>query len=205
MSRPDSALHELKIDRSRGARPAGKRRWPWYAAIALVAVVALFLLRGGKPVAVETVNPRSAAESGPASVLDASGYVTARRIATVSSKVTGKVREVYIEEGQQVAEGEILARLDDQDASAQLDVAQSQVAASRSQLAEAQAQLDALTRLMSGETPAAPVRLAGLEPEARYRVSLPEPWPHNSSNFLGAWVTDVFFQDKQLQAVSPLL
>ena len=90
---------------------------------------------------VETVNPRSAAESGPASVLDASGYVTARRLATVSSKITGKVQSVYIEEGQRVKEGEILARLDAQDAEAQREVASSQLASSQSQLAEAQSQL----------------------------------------------------------------
>ena len=46
-------------------------------------------------------------------VLNASGYVTARRQATVSSKITGKVTEVLIEEGMKVQEGQILARLDD--------------------------------------------------------------------------------------------
>ena len=89
----------------------------------------------------ETAKARSAAEGGPASVLDASGYVTARRIATVSSKITGKVREVLIEEGQRVTEGEVLARLDPVDADAQRELAQSQLASASSQLAEAQAQL----------------------------------------------------------------
>ena len=74
-------------------------------------------------------------------MLDASGYVTARRIATVSSKITGKVREVMIEEGQRVRAGEILATLDPVDADAQRELAQSQLASSQSQLAEAQAQL----------------------------------------------------------------
>lgn len=140
MTRHDELLNELKIDR-RGGAPDKKRRWPIYAGIAVLALAAFFVLRGGKPVPVETVNPRSAAESGPASVLDASGYVTARRIATVSSKVTGKVKEVYIEEGQRVTEGEVLARLDVQDADAQYQLSRSQVTASESQLAEAQAQL----------------------------------------------------------------
>ena len=140
MTRHDELLNELKIDR-RGGAPKKKRRWPIYAGIAVLALAAFFVLRGGKPVQVETVNPRSAAESGPASVLDASGYVTARRIATVSSKVTGKVKEVYIEEGQRVTEGEVLARLDVQDADAQYQLSRAQVTASESQLAEAQAQL----------------------------------------------------------------
>lgn len=140
MTRSDDLLNELKINR-RGAAPKKKRRWPWIVAALAVVLLAVFLLRGGKPVEIETVNPRSAAESGPASVLDASGYVTARRLATVSSKITGKVQSVYIEEGQRVKEGEILARLDAQDAEAQREVAASQLASSQSQLAEAQSQL----------------------------------------------------------------
>ena len=70
-------------------------------------------------------------------MLDASGYVTARRIATVSSKITGKVREVLIEEGQRVEDGEVLATLDPVDADAQRDLAQAQLASAQSQLAEA--------------------------------------------------------------------
>jgi RND family efflux transporter MFP subunit len=140
MTRHDELLNELKIDR-RGGAPKKKRRWPWIVGALAAVLIAFFVFRGGKPVQVETVNPRSAAESGPASVLDASGYVTARRIATVSSKVTGKVKEVYIEEGQRVTEGEVLARLDVQDADAQYQLSRAQVTASESQLAEAQAQL----------------------------------------------------------------
>ena len=140
MTRSDDLLNELKIKRH-GAASKKKRRWPWIVGVLVVLLVAALLLLGGKPVEIDTVQPRSAAESGPASVLDASGYVTARRLATVSSKITGKVQSVYIEEGQRVKEGEILARLDPQDAEAQREVAASQLASSQSQLAEAQAQL----------------------------------------------------------------
>ena len=75
-------------------------------------------------------------------LLNASGYVTARREATVSSKVTGKVVEVHIEEGMKVDAGEVLARLDDLQArktlvSAQLQVAQAEDSLSRELDAEA--------------------------------------------------------------------
>jgi RND family efflux transporter MFP subunit len=80
-------------------------------------------------------------EPGVGSVLDASGYVTARRQATVSAKVTGKVVEVLIEEGQRVDENAVLARLDDTEARAQLSLNQSQLALARSQVAEIQAML----------------------------------------------------------------
>jgi RND family efflux transporter MFP subunit len=101
----------------------------------------MMLLMGGRPTEVETAVARSAAEGGPASVLDASGYVTARRIATVSSKITGKVKDVLIEEGQHVTEGEVLATLDAADARAQRELAHSQLAAAESNLADGRAQL----------------------------------------------------------------
>src|SRR5690606_22125018 len=78
---------------------------------------------------------------GNASVLDATGYVVARRMATVSSKITGRVQEVLIEEGQRVAEGEVMARLDPVDAQAQHDLAEAQLAAARSQIDSLGAQL----------------------------------------------------------------
>lgn len=74
-------------------------------------------------------------------MLDASGYVTARRQATVSAKITGKVTEVLIEEGQRVQEGAVLARLDDTEARAQLVLARAQLAAARSQEGEIRAML----------------------------------------------------------------
>jgi RND family efflux transporter MFP subunit len=75
------------------------------------------------------------------SVLDATGYVVARRMATVSSKITGKVREVLIEEGQHVQAGQVLATLDPIDADAERDLANAQLAAARSQAGSVQAQL----------------------------------------------------------------
>jgi RND family efflux transporter MFP subunit len=79
-------------------------------------------------------------------VLDASGYVTARRQATVSAKVTGKVVEVLIEEGMRVQEGAVLARLDDTEAKAQLALARAQLTAARSQQAEIRAMLEQAER-----------------------------------------------------------
>ena len=74
-------------------------------------------------------------------MLNASGYVTARRRATVSSKVTGKVIEIFVEEGQSVREGQVLARLDDSQMRAALAYAEAQLVASRKSFAEDQARL----------------------------------------------------------------
>jgi RND family efflux transporter MFP subunit len=85
------------------------------------------------------------AQSGPATsagaVLNASGYVTARRRATVSSKVTGKVLDVLIEEGRAVKEGQILAHLDDSQPRAALAYAEAQLASAHKSFAEDQARL----------------------------------------------------------------
>lgn len=81
------------------------------------------------------------AGSSSASVLDASGYVVARRMATVSAQVTGKVREVMIEEGMRVEQGQVMATLDPLDAEAQRTLSASQLSAARSQVDNMQAQL----------------------------------------------------------------
>lgn len=141
MSRPADLLKELSINRGADGHKKKRRIWPIVLVVGLVVIGGLFLINMMKPTEVETTKAVSAAESGPASVLDASGYVTARRIATVSSKITGKVKEVMIEEGQRVEEGEILATLEPIDATSQQALSQSQLASARSQLAEAQAQL----------------------------------------------------------------
>src|SRR5262245_9368340 len=93
-----------------------------------------------EPPAVRVAVARAAGQAaGP--VLDASGYVTARRQATVSAKITGKVTEVLIEEGMRVKEGDVMARLDDTEARAQLGLAEAQLTAARSQVSEIRALL----------------------------------------------------------------
>src|SRR5262249_30694058 len=74
-------------------------------------------------------------------VLNASGYVTARRAATVSAKITGKVAEVLVEEGTVVKEGQVVARLDDATARRGLELAQAQLASARRALAETEVRL----------------------------------------------------------------
>jgi RND family efflux transporter MFP subunit len=101
----------------------------------------LALARAKAPVVRLAVARPASAAAGSGSVLDATGYVTARRQATVSSKITGKVVAVLIEEGMRVEEGAVLARLDDTEARAQLSLARAQVISTRSQLAEIRAQL----------------------------------------------------------------
>jgi len=140
-------LKELRIDRkspppSSGDGPGG-RRWLWVTVVVIVllAVGAFFLFGRTPTVEVETA-PAVAIQQGSASssVLDASGYVVARRMATVSAKITGKVREVMIEEGMRVEAGQVMATLDPIDADAQRSLSASQVQAARAQVAGLQAQ-----------------------------------------------------------------
>ncbi len=143
MSRPEELLGQLRINRDETPPPSRRGLWIVFAAIPLLLILvwALWSKFAGAPsLEVQTTPVISVGGSG-ASVLDATGYVTARRIATVSSKVTGRVKEVLIEEGQHVTEGEVLAYLDPIDANAQEALSQAQLAAAQSQLAQAQAML----------------------------------------------------------------
>ncbi|KAF1686728.1 efflux transporter periplasmic adaptor subunit [Pseudoxanthomonas broegbernensis] len=141
-------LKELRIERSKTpSTPPPSRRGLWIglavaAAVALAALAAWALLGREQAPEVRTAPVVAiAAGNASASVLDASGYVVARRMATVSAKVTGRVKEVLIEEGMRVEEGQVLARLDPIDADAQRALAASQVAAAHSQADGVQAQL----------------------------------------------------------------
>ena len=144
MADPSESIHQLKIDRS--APPPANRSWTWLVAVAGIAIVGtvLWMLVGplGATVEVETeVARRPPSVAAASSVLDASGYVVARRQATISSKVTGKVLEILVEEGMRVEKDQIVARLDDTTQQAQLAVAVARAEASRAALEEFAAQL----------------------------------------------------------------
>jgi RND family efflux transporter MFP subunit len=112
------------------------------AAVAAIALWLIVLRPGSSGVLVETEVARKPPSVAAAnSVLDASGYVVARRQATVSSKVTGKVAQVFIEEGMRVEQGQVVATLDDSTQQAQLELALAQVDSARAALAEIEAQL----------------------------------------------------------------
>ncbi|MGE8287548.1 MAG: efflux RND transporter periplasmic adaptor subunit [Stenotrophomonas sp.] len=142
-------LKELRIDRSATPPPRGpspSRRWLWVViglVLVLLAALAVGMLARGKPAATVETAPVVAMSQGGGSnaVLDASGYVVARRMATVSAKITGKVREVMIEEGMRVEEGQVMATLDPIDANAQRSLNAAQLDAARSQIGGLQAQL----------------------------------------------------------------
>ncbi len=139
-------LGALKIDRSQ-REDIGKAtpRWPWWigaaVVVALLAAAGWWML-GQRPVAVRTAIATSPSNAGQAgAVLQATGYITARRQATVSAQITGTLTEVLIEEGDHVERGQVLARLEDSGYRANLDAAKAAVQAARAQGAQLQAQL----------------------------------------------------------------
>jgi len=135
-------LAALKIERppERQARPWIK----WLVALVLLALAGAAgwsYMNRPRAVEVETAAVTQRAAGVQASVLNASGYVTARRRATVSSKITGKIVEVNVEEGMAVREGQVLARLDDSQYRASLALAEAQAEAARRNVSESEVRL----------------------------------------------------------------
>ena len=146
MSSPKPTLDDLRIER-RPESAGSSKSWLVVAIVILAALAAAACWWHGRAEAVEvrTVAAKAIGGGGGGgadrTILNASGYVTARRQATVSAKVTGKVIEVDIEEGLKVKEGQVLAKLDDSNIRTSLDLAQAQLDSTRLTLEETRAQL----------------------------------------------------------------
>jgi len=133
-------LNKLRIDRT--PAPAPKvTLWIGLATVVLLIVLGYGAWTMFRVQALQVHTAIATRIGSNASVLDATGYLTARRMATVSSKITGKVREVMIEEGQHIKVGQVMATLDPIDADAQRKLANSQLAVSQSQQGSLRAQL----------------------------------------------------------------
>jgi RND family efflux transporter MFP subunit len=141
-------LNELRIGKDQRDDHAGGSRWPWIVAalfvLALVAGAAAWYLWVGRGQAFEVEAATATAPSvggADTSVLQATGYVTARRSATVSAQITGTLTEVLIEEGDRVEKGQVLAQLESSQQQAMLAQAQAGARAAQAQLVQMQAQL----------------------------------------------------------------
>lgn len=144
MAMDKSTLDQLKIEREPEKKSSGPFR-----GVLLIAVLVLlagsaayfFWNQQGRVVEVRSAVAREFNTQSASTVLNASGYVNARRQATVSSKFTGKVTEVLIEEGMQVNEGQVLARLDDANIRASYELTAAQLVSSRQSLKETESLL----------------------------------------------------------------
>ncbi len=147
-------LKELRIERAhRDDHDDSPRRWPW---VVLALVVLLALVAGGlwwwtqaRAVEVHTVTAVvPSAGDAQGAVLQATGYVTARRKATVSAQIIGTLTEVRIEEGDHVKKGQVLARLEDTAQKARLNAAKASVGVAEAQAHQLVVQLDQAKRDM---------------------------------------------------------
>jgi RND family efflux transporter MFP subunit len=140
------SLSRLAIDRTavvqRRRRPLWKRWWVWTIALIVLAAVALLIGRRNAPQAVEIATVAAAYPSASVAALNATGRVVAARRASVSSKGTGRLEWLGVQEGQRVTEGDIIARLENRDVAAEREQAAAQVQVARANLAQGQADLE---------------------------------------------------------------
>ena len=136
-------LDQLKIEREPEVE-SNPKRWPIPVLIAVIlaGTAYWFFMKPESAIEVRTAIAREVSSQTASTVLNASGYVTARRQATVSSKFTGKVVEVLIEEGMEVEQDQVLARLDDSNVATAYALAEAQLRSAESSLKETQALLN---------------------------------------------------------------
>ncbi len=140
-------LSNLKIDKTAGTfRRKQKIPKKALAAIAAVVIVLIVILVArSRSVAVDTVVVSRVYPSQTFTLLNASGYVVAQRKASVSSKATGRLEWLGVEEGSRVKQGEVIARLEDRDMLASREQAAANLENARAALVQAQAELSDAT------------------------------------------------------------
>lgn len=143
MTNKDELLSQLRIDRDQPYAGEGRKHlWIGGGVAILALALGISFFHEPDPVKVQIEMARMAVpDSSSATVLDATGYVVARRISTVSSKVTGRVAEIYVEEGQQVEKNQIVARLDDSNTVKSVELSKAELRSARTLVAETQARL----------------------------------------------------------------
>ncbi len=148
----DEDLSRLRIDKSQTVARGGKgKKFYRIAAVLAVAVVLAALFFSGvlsPAVEVEVASVSRIYPSQAFTLLNASGYVVAQRKAAVASKITSSLIELNVEEGTRVKEGQVIARLEGEDAAAAVRQAKANVNVARSNLKQAKAELDDATLLI---------------------------------------------------------
>ncbi|HEY6266112.1 MAG TPA: efflux RND transporter periplasmic adaptor subunit [Candidatus Acidoferrum sp.] len=143
LSSPKHDLGSLRIHDGQRARTGMGKRLV-YAAIPVVIfagiVAAAFAFRSQKPV-VEVAAAAKPDSAGPQTLLNASGYITPRRRATIAAKITGRVTGVFFDEGTRVAEGQLLATLDDADVKRALETSRADRESAQAAIADLEVQL----------------------------------------------------------------
>ena len=138
-------LSRLRIDRTKYQTQRNKRKRHYLLVIVLAVSVSLGILYGTgilKPaVKVEITNVTTIYPSQTFTLLNASGYVVAQRKSAVSSKFTGWLDSLLVEEGSKVKKGEIIATLENKDFMAALEKAKANIEVARSEQKQAEAQL----------------------------------------------------------------
>jgi len=143
---PATSLSRLAIDRSaspvRRHRPWWTRWWIWALVVALLLGAGVVIRSRSAAQAVEITTVAAAYPSSALAVLNATGRVVAQRRASVSSKGTGRLEWLGVQEGQMVKDGDVIARLENRDVAAQREQAAAQVAAARANLVQGEAELE---------------------------------------------------------------